>query len=65
MDEKGRTSEGQGKRVASRLLAAWSSGDLQTVRALVHEDVRFAGPLGSAEGIETTCRACRPSRTVL
>ena len=35
------------KAIASRCLAAWSSGDLDTTRSLLHDDVVFTGPLGA------------------
>jgi ketosteroid isomerase-like protein len=38
--------------VASRCLAAWSSGDLETARSLLHDDVTFTGPLGHTEGAD-------------
>jgi hypothetical protein len=34
--------------MASRCLAAWSSGDLDTTRSLLHNDVSFAGPLAGS-----------------
>lgn len=40
------------KVVASRCLAAWSSGDLATTRALLCDDVVFSGPLGTTEGAD-------------
>jgi ketosteroid isomerase-like protein len=38
--------------VASQCLAAWSSGDLVTTRALLHDDVEFTGPLGRTTGAD-------------
>ena len=40
------------RNLASDCLAAWSSGDLDTTRALLSEDVTFAGPLGSTQGAD-------------
>ena len=40
------------KAIASRCLAAWSSGDLDTTRSLLHDDVVFTGPLGATEGAD-------------
>lgn len=40
------------KTLASQCLAAWSSGDLDTTRSLLADDVTFAGPLGSTEGAD-------------
>jgi ketosteroid isomerase-like protein len=38
--------------VASKCLAAWTSGDLATTRALLHDDVEFTGPLGRTAGAD-------------
>jgi hypothetical protein len=40
------------KTVASRCLAAWSSGDFDTARALLDDHVQFTGPLGHTEGAD-------------
>jgi ketosteroid isomerase-like protein len=40
------------KNVATRCLTAWSTGDLTTTRALLDDDVTFAGPLGATEGAD-------------
>ena len=40
------------KEIASACLAAWSSGDLETTRSLLSEEVTFAGPLGSTRGAD-------------
>src|SRR5690242_12403037 len=40
------------KTIASRCLAAWSSGDLTTTRALLDDNVIFAGPMGATEGTD-------------
>lgn len=40
------------KSVASGCLQAWSSGDLDTTRSLLAEDVTFDGPLGSTRGAD-------------
>jgi ketosteroid isomerase-like protein len=40
------------KVVASTCLAAWSSGDLATTRALLDDEVTFAGPLGATAGAD-------------
>lgn len=44
--------ETDAKSVAIGYVDSWTSGDLETTRTLLHEDVRFVGPLGTAEGIE-------------
>jgi hypothetical protein len=38
--------------IASRCLAAWSSGDLDTTRSLLADGVTFTGPLGATTGID-------------
>jgi ketosteroid isomerase-like protein len=38
--------------IASQLLAAWSSGDLDTTRALLDDHVTFTGPLGTTAGAD-------------
>ena len=40
------------KELASKCLAAWSSGDLETTRSLLSEEVTFVGPLGSTRGAD-------------
>jgi ketosteroid isomerase-like protein len=40
------------KNVASACLQAWSSGDLEATRLLLHDDVTFVGPLGETEGAD-------------
>jgi hypothetical protein len=40
------------KSIATACLKAWTSGDLETTRTLVHDDVSFEGPLGSAQGAD-------------
>ena len=40
------------KELASDCLAAWSSGDLETTRSLLSDEVTFAGPLGSTRGAD-------------
>jgi ketosteroid isomerase-like protein len=37
---------------ASRCLEAWTSGDLETTRSLLSDDVTFEGPLGHTEGAD-------------
>jgi ketosteroid isomerase-like protein len=38
--------------IASQCLAAWSSGDLEATRSLLHDDVSFTGPLGETHGAD-------------
>jgi ketosteroid isomerase-like protein len=38
--------------VARTYVHAWTTGDFDTTRRLLHDDVTFVGPLGTAEGIE-------------
>jgi ketosteroid isomerase-like protein len=40
------------KTVASDCLRAWSSGDLEATRSLLHEDVTFVGPMGETKGAD-------------
>ena len=46
------TSTTDPKLVASRCLAAWSSGDFDAARALLDDHVQFTGPLGHTEGVD-------------
>ena len=39
-------------KVASECLAAWTGGDVDSVRAMIHDDVTFDGPLGHTEGAD-------------
>jgi ketosteroid isomerase-like protein len=45
-------SEPETVAIATKCLQAWSSGDFETARSLVRDDVTFVGPLGSAGGID-------------
>ena len=38
--------------VATRCLRAWTTGDFETTRALLNDDVTFVGPLGASEGAD-------------
>jgi ketosteroid isomerase-like protein len=40
------------KSVASDCLKAWTNGDFDTARALIHDQIKFAGPFATAEGAE-------------
>jgi ketosteroid isomerase-like protein len=40
------------KTVAARCLSAWSSGDLETTRSMLDDDVTFVGPLGATQGAD-------------
>ena len=40
------------KNVATRCLAAWSTGDFVTTRALLDDGVTFTGPLGATDGAD-------------
>jgi hypothetical protein len=40
------------KSIATECLAAWTRGDFVTARALIHDDIRFVGPLGEREGAD-------------
>jgi ketosteroid isomerase-like protein len=47
------------KIVASRCLAAWSSGDFDAARVLLDEHVQFTGPLGHTEGADAYIEGVR------
>jgi ketosteroid isomerase-like protein len=38
--------------VARECLAAWTGGDVESVRGMIHDDVTFDGPLGHTEGAD-------------
>jgi limonene-1,2-epoxide hydrolase len=38
--------------LASACLAAWTGGDVEAVRGMIHDDVTFDGPLGHTEGAD-------------
>jgi ketosteroid isomerase-like protein len=38
--------------IATKCLEAWSTGDFDTARSLLRDDVTFVGPLGAAGGVE-------------
>jgi hypothetical protein len=40
------------KNVVTRCLAAWSTGDFVTTRALLDDGVTFTGPLGATDGAD-------------
>jgi ketosteroid isomerase-like protein len=40
------------RSVATACLEAWTTGDLDRTRTLLHDDVTFAGPLASTEGVD-------------
>jgi ketosteroid isomerase-like protein len=40
------------KTVATECLTAWTTGDLDRTRALLHDDVTFTGPMASTEGVD-------------
>ena len=59
------TSTTDPKPVATRCLAAWSSGDFDAARALLDAHVQFTGPLGHTEGVDDYIEGVRGlSRTV-
>ncbi|MBV8053973.1 MAG: nuclear transport factor 2 family protein [Deltaproteobacteria bacterium] len=45
-------SKNDAKSVAAGCLTAWTSGDFGAARALLHDDLRFAGALGSQNGAD-------------
>jgi ketosteroid isomerase-like protein len=42
----------ENSQIAKRLLLAWTSGDFETTRAVLAEDVSFTGPLGLTHGAD-------------
>jgi len=40
------------RTVATQCLQAWTSGDFDTARSLLHDDVTFTGPLGATQGVD-------------
>jgi len=44
------------KAVASQCLHAWSTGDFETCRSFLDDDVTFVGPLGSTTGADDYIR---------
>jgi hypothetical protein len=40
--------------IAAAYFDAWKSGNVERVRPLLHDDVSFAGALGSTTGVEET-----------
>src|SRR3954468_288126 len=45
--------------VAARCLDAWTSGDFETTRALLADDVTFVGPMGQAQGADAYVEGVR------
>jgi ketosteroid isomerase-like protein len=40
------------RTVATECLKAWTTGDLDRTRALLHDDVTFTGPMASTVGVD-------------
>ena len=40
------------KSIASICLRAWTNGDFETARALIDDEITFAGPFGTAQGAD-------------
>jgi SnoaL-like protein len=45
--------------VAAAYFEAWKGNDVGQVRPLLHEDVDFVGPLGTAQGVENALAGLR------
>jgi hypothetical protein len=45
--------------IATDCLHAWTSGDFETARSLLAEDVVFVGPLGAVEGLAACMQGLR------
>lgn len=50
------------KSVATDCLKAWTNGDFDTARSLIHDQITFAGPFGTAEGAEAYLAGLRRFR---
>jgi hypothetical protein len=44
--------ETDNRSIAADCLHAWTQGDMETARALVHDEMIFVGPLGAARGAD-------------
>ena len=47
------------KAVADKFFSAWTKGDLDTARTLLHDDVSFAGPIDSFDNADAYVGALR------
>jgi hypothetical protein len=52
-------SAGDSRSVATRFFKAWTTGDFDTARSLLHDDVSFQGPLDSFDDADSYLGALR------
>jgi ketosteroid isomerase-like protein len=52
-------SDTQSRDVAERFFGAWSTGDFDTARMLLHDDLRFVGPLEQFDNADAYLAALR------
>jgi SnoaL-like domain len=51
--------------VAATYVHAWTSGDFDTARSSLHDDVSFVGPLGTANGIDECLRGLQGLKQIV
>lgn len=51
--------------VVSTYVHAWTSGDFETARSMLHDTVTFAGPLGTANGIDECMEGLRRLKRIV
>jgi ketosteroid isomerase-like protein len=51
--------------VVTTYVKAWTSGDFDTARSTLHDDVTFVGPLGTADGIDECMRGLQGLKQIV
>jgi ketosteroid isomerase-like protein len=51
--------------VVTTYVKAWTSGDFDTARSTLHDDVTFVGPLGTADGVDDCMRGLRGLKQIV
>ena len=51
--------------VVTTYVKAWTSGDFDTTRSTLRDDVAFAGPLGTADGIDECMRGLQGLKQIV
>jgi hypothetical protein len=51
--------------VVTTYVKAWTSGDFDTARSTLHDDVAFVGPLGTADGIDDCMRGLQGLKQIV
>jgi limonene-1,2-epoxide hydrolase len=51
--------------VVTTYVKAWTSGDFDTARSTLHDDVAFVGPLGTADGIDDCVRGLQGLKQIV